>query len=253
MEELYQLFHRTNTLLRAEKELQFPLRLGIYGPCGTGKTTLALFIMIQMQHWYERLIIVCPGFHKQQMFRLIDHLVKPTDVYENPKAGTFKAIADDIATVNDYCIKNNKEPLRTLVFVDDLAGLHVLHGGRFGDFAHFAVGCRHMDASLIVISQQPTAVSPAFRDNVNAIICFPTRRSQDIDLLIKEYKGLQMDKDQMKATILKAWKGNVKEEESNEDEISMGKHFLFIALDPRKQAQYFSDFDYSVTPRRVKQ
>jgi hypothetical protein len=246
------MFNRHNNLLRAEKDLIFPLRCLITGPCGTGKTTVGVFIMLQMKLWYDRLIIVCPGFRKQEMFRLLDEFVKPTDIYENPKPGTFKAINEDIEIVTEFCKKQGKQPLRTLVFVDDLAGLHVIHGGRFSDFAHFCIGCRHMDASIIVISQQPTAVSPAFRDNVNAVIAFPSRRSQDVEWLLKEYKGLQMDKDEMKMTILKAWKGKVKKEEENDD--SIGNNFLFIALDPRKQeAQFFSGFDYSVTPKRVKQ
>jgi ABC-type dipeptide/oligopeptide/nickel transport system ATPase subunit len=248
VEELYELYGRTNNHLKAEKDFTFPLRLLITGPCGTGKTTLAVFLMIQFADNFDRIIIVCPGFEDQPVFRLLDTLVNPKDVFLNPGTQTFKEIKEDLQIVSEYCKKQGKRPLRTLVFVDDLAGLHVIHGGRFGDFPHFAIGCRHLSTSLIVIAQQPTAVSPAFRDNVNAVICFPSNRQQDLEWLIKEYKGINMTKEEMRALIRKAWIGP-----GNKNEEGVNQHFLTIISHPRMGNRYFCDFDWSVTPKLQKQ
>jgi len=213
------------------------------------KQLLGFFLILQLSHFYDRFIFICPGFYEQSIFRCVDHLVKrKDDIYINPNNNTFSQIKDDLETVNEYCRKNGQPKVRTLVFVDDLAGLHVIHGGRFGSFPHFAIASRHCGASMIVIAQQPTSVSPSFRDNVNTILAFPSNRKKDIDWLVQEYKSINMTNKEMEDLVKKAWRGK----ELN-DYTEIGKHFLFIIYDPRSTTQYFSDFDYSITPKAIKQ
>jgi hypothetical protein len=183
----------------------------------------------------------------------VDHLVlRKKDVYSNPTSASFDEIKDDIKTVNDHCVKEGRPKVRTLIFVDDLSGLHVLHGGIYGSFPHFCNSARHAGTSLIVITQQPTSVTPAFRNNANCVIAFPTNRDEDIKWLIREYKMFNMDAKRMRALVIKAWRG-MDHNGDEDDETNIGKHFLFIIYDPRKCTKYYSDFDYSVTPKSIKQ
>jgi energy-coupling factor transporter ATP-binding protein EcfA2 len=249
---LFNAFHRQEGVSKAEAEMVLPMRTLVTGPCGSGKSTLAVFLVLLMESNFDRFIFVCPSYYDQELFRLVDHLViRKKDIYHEPTNSTFDEIKEDILIVNAHCKKEGKPKVRTLIMVDDLAGLHVLHGGRFGSFPNFCVSARHSGTSLIVISQQPTSVTPAFRDNANCIIAFPSNRDLDIRWLIKEYKMPNMDAQRMKTLILRAWRG-VDDDGAEDDENNFGKHFLFIIYDPRTYTKYYSDFDYSVTPKTLK-
>lgn len=156
------------------------------------------------------------------------------DVHTMPSDNTFKTIKKELMLMKEYTTANGMKPIKTLVFVDDLAGLNIIHGGRISAFANLAVQVRHLDASIISIAQQFSAITPAFRDNCGAIIAFPSNRQQDKDFIKREYCNTHFPPRIMDDIIETAWK--------------QMKPLLIIA-NARQELRYFIDFYHEIKPQ----
>jgi hypothetical protein len=156
------------------------------------------------------------------------------DVHTAPNENTFKMIKKELIAMKEYTSMNGLKPLQTLIFVDDLAGLNIIHGGRISAFANLAVQVRHFDTSIISIAQQFTAITPAFRDNCGAVIAFPSNRHQDKDFIKKEYCNTHFPPRVMDEIIETAWK-QMKP--------------LFIIANARQELRYFIDFYHEIKPQ----
>lgn len=213
------------------------------GKSGSGKTTLAINLINEvMRYQIDRMIVVCETFLTQQKFRVLDDLVdKDRDLYTNPDKYTFSKIKKELLQQNDYCDAKGIPRIRTLVFVDDLSGLSIVHGGRISAFANWAIQTPHLECSAIVITQQYTSISPSYRDNSNGIIAFPSTKKDDFILLQNEYGNPGYSDATMKELITEAWRGY-----GRKDGKEWGKHFLFIHSPARAPIQYFADFNYSL-------
>lgn len=224
-----------------------PERILATGKCGSGKTRLMIeLINTVFRSQINRLIVVCPTYRSQEEFRVLDDMIlRPKDVHLNPNAQTFDTIKMELLQLQADLKKKGLPQIATLVFVDDLAGTNLIHGGRISGFANFSIQSRHIGCSVIVISQQATAVSPAFRDNVTSVVAFPGQRKEEIKWLIREYARYDLKNNQMEDIIISAWNGY----KNNENE--WGKHFLTIFCKPREPIAYFADLDYHihVTPQ----
>jgi hypothetical protein len=229
--------------LKAQQYINHPIRALFTGKSGSGKTTLAVNLVNDvLRYQIDRFIFVCPTFFTQSIFRILDDLVNPSrDVWTDPEKDTFMEIKNQLLKQEEYCRINNLHPIKTLVFIDDLSGLPIMHGGRISAFANFAIQTRHLKCSCFVITQQAKAISCSFRDNVNAVIAFPAQRKEEIRWLQDEYSSADLSTSFMRSMIIQAWKGY-----GNSHCEEWGKHFLFILLLDREPARYFADFDYSL-------
>lgn len=181
-------------------------------------------------------MIMCPSWYTQKTFDPIRHLVDDKDVWTNGNKVDFTLIHNLIKSIQMRRKKQGQKAKRFLILVDDMAGTPAIHGNRISPFAHLSVQTPHLDASMIVITQQPTNVSPAFRDNAENIVVFPSEGELEIEWLKRCYQSLIMEEGMMKKIILKAWRGG----KNNNDE--WGQHFLFIQALPRKHSRFWIDF-----------
>ena len=244
MQPSKQLPHQMNQIsIKAERFIEHPCRILFTGKAGSGKTTLAVHLInTVLRSQVDRFIFVCPTFFTQDAFRSLDDIVHPErDVWVDPNNETFIEIKSQLLNQAHYCREKNIPNLKTLVFVDDLSGLSIIHGGRIGAFANFAIQTRHLGCSCFVVTQQAKAVSPAFRDNVNAVLAFPCQRKDEIRWLEDEYASADFPNQLMRQMILQAWRGY-----GNKNCDEWGTHFLFILLADRSPPRYFADFDYSL-------
>lgn len=226
--------------VKADINFVHPFRALITGKADSGKTYLAVKVIDSKKELFDRLIVICPTWYSQDIFRLLDDMIiRQKDVYTNPDENTFKTIHQDMLNVRTKVKAENLPDVRTLLFIDDLSGTKLIHGGRISSFAHLSIQIRHMGCSSILISQQAKAVSPAYRDNINILCAFPSQRKEDIKWIESEYGRHDLKSNEMRSIIVSAWNGfGVKDE--------WGKHFLFIYCNPRGPVEYFCDFDYRV-------
>jgi hypothetical protein len=158
------------------------------------------------------------------------------NIHTNCTKRDVKTIHQKIERVNNKRAISGHALRRYLVLIDDMAGTDVIHGGRISPFANLSIMTPHLDLSMIVITQQPTCVSPAFRNNAELIVIFPSDGDIETEWLKRSYQSLMMDSDGMKAIILKAWRGG------KPDNSEWGKHFLAIEATPRSHTRFWIDF-----------
>ncbi len=206
-----------------------------------GKTTFIVkLILNSFRFLVERIIIVCPTFFIQDVFKPLHKLVLPKDVYESVTKNDFDLIYKNIAR-EQKARKLKGEPLqKILILVDDMAGTTALHGGQISPFAHLAIQTPHWSTSMIVLTQGPTLVSPSFRKNAENILVFPSEGQIDVDWLKNTFQSVVMEPDKIRQILIKAWRGG------RHDDKEWGLHFLFIESPPRRHTRFWIDFDKEI-------
>lgn len=183
----------------------------------------------------DRILILCPTFHTQKTFDAMRHLVMQQDVWLGGK-NDIADIHRVIKVTQTMRAAKGQPSIRFLVVIDDMAGTQQLHGGtRVSPFGNFAIQTPHLNTSLIVVTQQPTCVSPSFRDNAEYICVFPSEGLLEVDWLKRNFQSLLMETGEMRSVILTAWRGG----KNNNQE--WGKHFLVIEATPRKHSLFWID------------
>jgi hypothetical protein len=231
-----------------------PGRYLITGKAGSGKTTVTVDVIVRKyckkkpngKRVVDRVIVICPTYDTQSAFDPLREFVdSERDVFTELRPSTISQIVEQIKEQHRVAHERGVDPPNNLILIDDFAGNRTLHMGRKGDFADFVLQSRHYNTSLFVISQQPKAITPAFRDNLEGVIVFPSLRRADYDWVHEEYGGAMRSKEEFMKVVRRAWRGpNGKEE--------FGQHFLFILLEPRTPARFFTDFTHELSSRKPK-
>lgn len=226
-----------------------PKKYLITGKVGSGKTTFAINLAKQVYYDdMDRIIVVCPTYETQSVFDPIrEKIVKERDVFTDSSQNPFKKIKKELEMQVKICTRKGIPKLKTLIIIDDMGGDKMLHGGRHSDFASLSLQTRHLGTSIILISQQPKSVTPAFRDNVEGVVSFPSLRKLDVEWLVEEYNGCMMKKETFRKLVKQAWKGV-----GNSDYDEFGSHFLFILLNARSYPRYFCDLTHELHTRSSK-
>lgn len=234
--------------MQAEAHIRHPARLLLTGKAGSGKTWLAVDLILRVfQNQIDRYIVICPTWSTQGIFRNLDHLVKPDrDIFEDLENETFNSIYQQILQQIRYCQENGREPIRTLLFIDDCGSNNLIHGGRISTFGKLAIQFRHLNVSSIVIVQNPKLVSPNYRENANHFIFFPCHRLEEMEWIYKEFNPSFCSKQNFFKILKKAWDSD-EEKPSTEDDVN---HFIYIYSPPRSHIRFFRDFASELSIRR---
>jgi hypothetical protein len=233
-----------------------PCRGIIMGRCGSGKTpTLVRLIAHHLRGSFDRTVVICPSFWnqsnkftKKKTFEPLFPLVKgKRDVITDVTEENVRRMIRQIMSIHNQCEASGKKSPRTVILMDDLSGTKFYNSGRISTLSSFVVQCTHFNCSLFAITQQPTFLTPSFRDNSELIISFPSNRQQDMELLLKEYRQIGLSKKRMKEIIQTAW-GDDEDSDDEEERKKKVKqsHFLTILQKPGTPIRYFIDFDYHI-------
>lgn len=207
-----------------------------------GKTTLSLKIIEEIfLKRVDRILFVCPTYFDQQQFRRFDPYINPkNDVFLNALPSTFTKILVQLREQKRLAQKFQKKEPVTLMFVDDMAGEGAIHGGRQSPFSHLSIQSPHLNLSMICISQQYSAITPGFRDNINALISFPSSRKADRENIINSFGGCFANPKILNVVMDTAWTVDEK-----------GPHFLFVYVPARQNIRLFIDFDKEIIPNEA--
>lgn len=220
----------------------------VTGRSQMGKTTFVVKLIISVvRHEVDRIIVICPSFWVQKTFAPMHHLVKEQDVYPRLNKQTFKIIEQTLDARNTKAVLSGGRVERVLILVDDMAGNPILYGSRQGPFGHLAVRTPHLQLSMIVITQQPMFITPAFRENCEYIVVFPSEGIVELDWLKRNYESIIMKRNKVSIEdiVCFAWQGG------RRDSKEWGTHFLIIESIPRQRSRYWIDFNkiISVNPK----
>jgi hypothetical protein len=236
--------------MKAEKYIEHPARVLISGKSGSGKTHLAVQLLMRtLSDQIDRLIVACPTWSTQDVFRSLDHLVKEErDIFEDVDSKTFTTIFEQVLNQVRYTKKNGLKPIRTWLLIDDCGSNSAIHGGRISNFGKIAVQLRHLNVSMIVLVQHPKLVSPNFRENANHFILFPTQRVDEINWINNEFNSTFCSKEAFLKLVFAAWDPISEKGERNE----YGQHFLYIHIPQRKAIQFYRDFEEELLIKRIR-
>lgn len=188
----------------------------------------------------DKIYVVCPTWESQTTFDPMRHLVDPKDVYLTADKDTFTSLFRKIKLEQNLCLKKREPKKDILILIDDMSGSEAIHGGRRSPFGNLAIQTPHWNVSMMVLTQQPTTVSPSFRDNVENIFVFPSEGTLEVDWLKRCWTSLLMTKGKMEKIILEAWRGG------RNDNSEWGKHFLFIQATPRRHSRFWIDLEKEI-------
>lgn len=231
--------------MQAERFLEHPVSIFVTGRSGGGKTTTVVDLIHRvLRQQVDRVVICCPTWDTQSTFNIIRDMVKPTrDIIDfDPRDGSdpFKKFYKSLVKQRDAASAKGETALRTLLLVDDMAGERMQHE-RMGYLARLSVQYRHLNLSIIVISQQPKLTCNAFRQNINAAICFPPSSTNGSAWVHEELNLNLVPKRHFEYMINTAWRGG------RNDREEIGSHFLFVLILKRKPARYFIDYSRELT------
>lgn len=188
----------------------------------------------------DRIIVVCPTFRIQETYDPMRKLVMENDIYSELNKDDFKNLFNQIKRQQTKKKNAGERYQRILILVDDMAGTNMIHGSRFSPFANLSIQSPHWNISMIVVTQQPTNVSPSFRDNAEGLIVFPSEGKLEVEWLKKSYESVCMAEGQLVELLRHAWRGGI----SGNSE--WGKHFLFIQSLPRRRSRFWLDFEHEI-------
>ncbi len=235
--------------VKAERHLVHPIRIFCTGRSKTGKSTeVVRLIDTFFRPQIDRFINCCPSWGTQDTFDPIRDLVRneERDILSTD-FDPFPKLLKQLRKQKEITKKQGKKNIQTLLFVDDLMGSPI-QGKRLSALGNLAVQARHLDLSIILISQQPKYTSPAIRQNCDAYICYPPNGLSGKNYIFEELNGNCIEKDIFGNLILQAWRGY-----KRKDDKEMNQHFLFVLIESRKPSRYFGDFDYELTPKNYRQ
>lgn len=182
----------------------------------------------------------------QKTFDPIRGYVKPSDVFTQITDRTFQSLFLTLKKSQESELDSTGKCTPICILVDDMAGCSALHGGRISPFGNLAIQTPHWNITLIVITQQPTAVTPSFRDNIENCIMFPSEGELEVEWLKRSYNSLMISNcekkrmEHLKAVTLLAWRGGHRHNKE------WGKHFLGIHAPTRSHSRFYVDFKQEI-------
>lgn len=199
---------------RVKKDIlpDLPMRLGITGKSDlAGKSTLLGNLICRFyadDFQGEDIYLVSPSAYSDMKLRNMCNYKKVPleNIFNNFNENELEVLYDHLKEVYEKDVKEEKIPTQKLVIFDDCGAdpRKTING----TVDKMAFRGRHYNISVICIVQRYTMLSPVFRENLSALICFGCTQKQ-IEFITDEHNTM-MDKKQF----MKIFKQATKEKHS---------------------------------------
>lgn len=146
----------------------------VVGRSLSGKTTQVVRFLRSRMHEWDKIYLISPTASQDTFDPIRDYVTK---IYKEPSESLFQKIIKK---------QSKPDPDRTLLIIDDCAAERETNMGRKGGLAHIANNSRWWNLSVIVISQSFASVTPALRDNAEAVMLFATLNVKEKNYMIEE-------------------------------------------------------------------
>ena len=161
----------------------------IVAPRKSGKTNLLLDSLLDEQKFcykFDIIIIWSRTFHHDSKWKNLSL----------PPGSVFTSFREDEVSLlmNMAELVAKKKVVNTLFIFDDMITEGIMNPHKMGTLESIAVRGRHANVSIIIISQQYMALSPAVRNNSTNSIFFRIRNGDELDKISRENReSLTMD------------------------------------------------------------
>ena len=169
---------------------KIPFNCIITGPTNCGKTKFLINkLRTSFRDIFEYIVLICPTYIHNEMYK---------GFARNDKRFVVLVPENNEDEINDLltCCKDLFSGTNTLIILDDCAFSRDLKQ-RSNEFIKLAFSGRHEGISVWVLTQQLTAISKPFRENVACIISFYNPNKVSEKILFEEYGG-SLDPDHRK-------------------------------------------------------
>ena len=182
------------------KTLALPYNELVVGMTGCGKTmylTNHLETVVKENPTLKKIFIGCPTvsfnrtFQEWKLGRSVagSKLVHFIGCHQDSVDSELKDIIQKCKTSK---LRGSDTELKTLVVLDDCA-----HGqdikGKTSNLVELAFTGRHIGVGLIVLTQQLTSVSKAYRDNITKLVTFYSSSRRDTKTLFDDYLNVSKE------------------------------------------------------------
>lgn len=166
-----------------------PFLMTIVAPRNSGKTNLLLDALTDENKYrgkFDVIFVWSRTYHLDPKWKNINL----------PIGSIFKEfneadVADLMATA-EYV--NRTEPVNTLFIFDDMITDGIMNPRRMGELEAIAVRGRHMNVSIVILTQQYLALSPPVRNNTTNMVIFRVRNGDEMEKIARENReGLTID------------------------------------------------------------
>jgi hypothetical protein len=90
---------------------------------------------------------------------------------------------------------NKVTPVNTLFIFDDMVTEGIMNSRRMGALEAIAVRGRHVNVSIIIITQQYLALSPPVRNNTTNMVIFRVRNGDEMEKITRENREWMKEQD----------------------------------------------------------
>ena len=156
-----------------------PINVLISGPTFCRKT-FALLKMFENEYFkkFKDIVLLCPTYYWNKSYLNWKY-------HSDPKFICLHTSHDNVDKTLKYVVETYKRK-STAIILDDCARSQDIKD-RTGEVTATAMGGRHHNHSLFILTQQLTSVAKPARENIGKLVVFYTPSRKDIKLVCDEY------------------------------------------------------------------
>lgn len=169
----------------------------IVGRRNQGKSSLLIKMLLNdklLKNKFDQVILINPTYYLDTKY----HIINFTDVYTDFSVELLEKLNNDI---NEKVIKNEK--YQTLLIFDDCIADPEFKSNEYSNpLNHFALNGRHLNISMIFLSQRYTGLSSIIRTQLDYLLLFNPINHKEKEVIYEEYgKGKKTDFNEILDTV----------------------------------------------------